>query len=267
MAAKFKLACHTITLGKDVIAQDPKHVMHQIKQAGYEAIEGFNATNDEELNNLMQLARMEGLQLVFSASPTDEQRIRNALSLGQDSAEICRGSKAQFGARIDEAAYRRYGEQLREAVSLYEKHGIKPYHHIHIGCMIETEQDAKKVLEYTPGLYLLLDTGHLLLAGSDPMHVIESCGSRIAHVHLKDIWIDNPDFERVFPMKPKRYVAEWEFIELGQGNCGCDFAAVLHRLERIGYDGYVTVEQDTSRLEAIESAVRNRQFLRHLGYD
>ena len=77
---------------------------------------------------------------------------------------------------------------------------------------------------------------------------------------------DPEHFERQFPMTAEGLGSEWRFTELGEGNCGCDFAEVLGKLEGLGYDGYVSVEQDISELEPIECARHNRRFLKNLGY-
>ena len=53
--------------------------------------------------------------------------------------------------------------------------------------------------------------------------------------------------------------------ELGQGDV--DFPGVLVELEKIGYDGWIVVEQDVlPGLGApLESATRNREYLRSIG--
>lgn len=38
-----------------------------------------------------------------------------------------------------------------------------------------------------PSVGLLLDTGHCLVAGIDPISIINRHGSRICHVHCKDV--------------------------------------------------------------------------------
>jgi len=59
----------------------------------------------------------------------------------------------------------------------------------------------------------------------------------------------------------------WEhFVELGQGELGIDFPSFLTKLEQIGYDGWVTVELDSTTRTPLESAKISRQYLHELGY-
>ena len=55
------------------------------------------------------------------------------------------------------------------------------------------------------------------------------------------------------------------FCELGEG--GVDFAALLRHLQSSAYEGWVVVEQDVlpAMGAPLESARRNRQYLRNLG--
>lgn len=54
------------------------------------------------------------------------------------------------------------------------------------------------------------------------------------------------------------------FCELGQGQI--DFGAVTRKLQALGYDGWITVEQDVlpGMGQPKESAQRNRDYLRRV---
>ncbi len=62
-------------------------------------------------------------------------------------------------------------------------------------------------------------------------------------------------------------VATGVFCELGKGSV--DFPSILKEMERLGYNGWAIVEQDVlaEDLDAPrQSACRNREYLRKLGY-
>ena len=50
---------------------------------------------------------------------------------------------------------------------------------------METPEDVERLLELTD-VQLCLDTGHLLLAGGDPVRALRDWSARIGHVHVKD---------------------------------------------------------------------------------
>ena len=113
---------------------------------------------------------------------------------------------------------------------------------------------------------IMLDTGHLLAAGGDPMRVIADHGKRINHVHLKDFYksenwtLNNPDWKNS------------HFAPLGQGNCGFNSAAVLKGLEELGYEGWISVEIDpqpplmAKGASPFEMMRQSREHLHSVGY-
>ena len=61
------------------------------------------------------------------------------------------------------------------------------YHH-HMGTVIETEEDTRRLIENTEDTVgLLIDTGHMLFAQGNSINLVESFYERLIHVHCKDI--------------------------------------------------------------------------------
>ena len=90
---------------------------------------------------------------------------------------------------------------------------------------------------------LCLDTGHLLIGGGDPSEAIRAWGSRINQVHLKDAR-RSVMAAIVASGAPTSEIWEREvFPPLGQGDLDAD--GVLADLRRIGYQGWLVVEQDS----------------------
>jgi inosose dehydratase len=146
--------------------------------------------------------------------------------------------------------------------------GIRTVIHQHLGTLIETGAEVRRLLDMTDPSLLgaCLDTGHWTFGtGEDPADAVRELGDRIWHVHFKDC---DP-----LVMAESR-AQEWDgltstghgvFCELGTG-C-VDFPGVLGALEEIGYDGWIVVEQDIlpGMGNPRESARRNREYLRSIG--
>ena len=58
--------------------------------------------------------------------------------------------------------------------------------HPHVGTMVEKGDEVQRVLENS-SIALCLDTGHLLIGGTDPAVLTRQAPERIAHTHLKDV--------------------------------------------------------------------------------
>jgi inosose dehydratase len=136
--------------------------------------------------------------------------------------------------------------------------------HPHIGTLIETADETRRLLESTDPsiLGLCLDTGHWLFGtGEDPAAAVDEFSDRIWHVHFKDCDLDVAEASRENEWDGPTSVGHGVFCELGEG--GVDFPAIVRALDRIGYAGWIVVEQDvlpgmgTPR----DSARRNRDYI------
>ncbi|GIX07003.1 MAG: hypothetical protein KatS3mg115_1406 [Candidatus Poribacteria bacterium] len=239
----FRFACHLIQFGGEQ-RENPEKVFREVAEAGWEGVEGVGARSPEHLVELAALARRYGLHIVNVGAPDPLDRVRYNATLGNDAAEVPARRRAEFGGPDPEAAdFERAARSLDELLDFCEAHRIKGFHHAHLGTMIETVEDAERLLAAAPKLWLLYDTGHLLAAGSDPLEVLRSerLRNRIGHVHLKDCHADDP---ASWNHRTGRFGQEARFAELGAGNLGLDVAAVLEGLREVGYEGWVSVELD-----------------------
>ncbi|CAN5874064.1 sugar phosphate isomerase/epimerase [soil metagenome] len=113
--------------------------------------------------------------------------------------------------------------------------------HPHVGTVVETRSDVQRVLDGS-GVGLCLDTGHLLLGGTDPVVLAGEHADRMVHVHLKDVDCAAADRVRAGEVAFAAAVGEGLFRPLGEGDI--DIAAIVAILERSGYRGWYVLEQD-----------------------
>ena len=146
--------------------------------------------------------------------------------------------------------------------------GFEPVFHPHTSTYVEAPQEIERLLELSR-IELLLDTGHLLVGGSDPIQALRDWGPRVGYVHLKDARLD---VVRDVVAEGVGGVEAWRrgvFCELGTGDVDLD--AFLDALRATGYDGWLCVEQDRiprddePLSEAADAQVRNRAWLRERG--
>ncbi|MDF5754731.1 TIM barrel protein [Spongiactinospora sp. TRM90649] len=112
----------------------------------------------------------------------------------------------------------------------------------HFGTMIQTRDEVKRVLDESR-VQLCLDTGHLLVGGTDPVSVVGAAPERVGHVHLKDVDGDLADEVAAGNLTYTEAVRAGLFRPLGEGEV--DVGAIVTGLTLGGYDGWYVLEQDT----------------------
>ncbi|PIE42679.1 MAG: myo-inosose-2 dehydratase, partial [Gammaproteobacteria bacterium] len=81
-----------------------------------------------------------------------------------------------------------WGKRLNELAAYTLDQGVKIAYHHHMGTVVQSEVDIDRLMANTgEQVGLLLDTGHLTYAGSDPLVIQQRYATRINHVHCKDV--------------------------------------------------------------------------------
>ncbi len=135
---------------------------------------------------------------------------------------------------------------LRRLEELASDAGLRTALHPHWGLAIATGADIERLLGASD-VGLCVDTGHIYLAGTDPVDVVKAARGRVLHVHLKDV--DPARAERVRSGETpfRESVIDGLFVPLGEG--AVDIAGVIKVLEDDGYRGWYVLEQDVSLSE------------------
>jgi len=156
---------------------------------------------------------------------------------------------------------------VQVAQAVRARTGLRTVFHHHCAGFVETPAEIDRLLKLTdPDLLgLCLDTGHSRFGGGDPVQLLDRYGARVWHVHFKD-----HDAAIAARARRERWdyfvsVRHGVFCELGRGDV--DFPGVRGALERLGYQGWIVVEQDVlpAMGSPLESAIANRRYLREIG--
>ncbi len=119
--------------------------------------------------------------------------------------------------------------------------GVVASLHPHVGTMVQSGAETLRVLEGSR-IGLCVDTGHLSVAGADPVTLALEHPDRVVHVHLKDVDLALADEVLAGGRSFGAAVKEGIFRPLGRGDL--DIAALVRALERGGYQGWYVLEQD-----------------------
>jgi inosose dehydratase len=222
----------------------------ELPYAEPDALRGATAILEELLETLDEAGQNDGAP-----------RPRPTLA---DASSEARRARPGRDNGLDAAAWKRFATGLRSVVQRCRDRGYEPTFHFETGTHVESPAEIERVLEASD-VGLCLDTGHLLLAGGDPVGAVRAWGSRINHVHLKDAR-RSVMADIIADEVPASAI--WDraaFPALGQGDLDTD--GVLAELRAIGYRGWLVVEQDTlprSRAEfdrAASDQRANREYL------
>ena len=108
---------------------------------------------------------------------------------------------------------------------------------------------------------LLLDTGHATAAGFDYSVLLNEFGSRIGHIHLKDVRAEMLQRVRAEGISFNNAVRAGLFTVPGDGMT--DYAPLADFIASAGYCGWLVVEaeQDPAVALPAETVSRARQFV------
>ena len=235
--------------------------LEEIRTAGYEGIEvGGGETRLGKPEVFLKQTKALGLEISAYASsvtynrwPTNTKAyradMRYAAALGVKIMMVCGGFNF-YGRRNQYAAdYDVFGQNLGTALQYAHQLGLAIAFHPHRGCIVETGDEMALLLKRLPKLKICVDLAHLEATGDDALKFISRFGRQIIYTHIKDY-----------------HVKKNIFTELGRGNSRLNVGQCLHALQKIHYDGWLTVELDKTFQTPLKSAQISRKYLKQFGY-
>lgn len=236
----------------------PERVLTEMTQAGLTATElgpeGFLPTDTVELT--ATLAR-HGLLCVGGFVPvvlfSDDHDPADDLA-GPLESLVAAGSSmvvlaAATGAdgyderpALDEKQWATLLSNLDRLAEIVSARGLTAVLHPHVGTLVENRAEVDRVLAGS-SIPLCLDTGHLLIGGTDPVELARQVPDRVAHTHLKDVDAALAARVQSGELTYTEAVAQGMYRPLGQGDV--DIAGIVSVLRANGFDGWFVLEQDT----------------------
>jgi inosose dehydratase len=135
------------------------------------------------------------------------------------------------------------------------------YHH-HMGTVIETEDETKRLMESTiDSVKLLIDTGHMLFAQGNSIRLAKEFSEKLIHVHCKDIRKDVLENSLKSDNTFRQAFLDGAFTVPGDG-C-IDYKPFLKTLKENDYSGWLVVEaeQDPAKANPFEYAKIGYNYL------
>jgi inosose dehydratase len=209
---------------------DPQDRAQTLRRYGLNAVGGF-------LPVILHDQDHDPMPAVEAELEAFEAAGAQVLVLSADTGAVSYDQKQQ----MDDQQWTVFADNLDKIVTRAAERGITAVMHPHVGTMIESATAVERLLEETSA-DLCLDTGHLLIGGTDPLELARRHASRIGHVHLKDVDAELAAQVREGRLEFTTGVRQGMFVPLGAGDCG--IAEIVAELEAADYQGWYVLEQD-----------------------
>ena len=118
--------------------------------------------------------------------------------------------------------------------------------HAHLNSQLQTQHEVEYIMANTDPKYvgLVIDTGHITMAGMDPLALAKKYGKRVLEYHLKDTKSEDRGGTKNVPGPEVNQMKNPFFFPLGEG--GVDFVGLKAYLDSMEWRGFLNVELDTS---------------------
>lgn len=142
---------------------------------------------------------------------------------------------------LSDADWEMLFSNLNKIKAIAAEIGVETVLHPHVGTMVETFDHVMRVLNGS-SIQFCLDTGHMMIGGTNPAKFADKHPDRVAHVHLKDVNESKAAQVRSQEITYYQGVTSGLYTPLGQGDA--EIRLVIRSLIKAGYQGWFVLEQD-----------------------
>jgi inosose dehydratase len=139
--------------------------------------------------------------------------------------------------------WKQFGERLDAVASYINDRGLRFAYHHHLGTVVETREELQRFFDATKShVGLVLDTGHAVGGGIDPVAIVRDYPERVSHVHCKDVRGEVFEQSRNEGASFLDGVIGGMFTAPGDGDY--DFRPFIGALAAMHYSGWIVIEAE-----------------------
>lgn len=258
----------------------PEEAVEEIRQSGYDGVEwrvtaaspprrsepaSYWANNyctfapiPDDAHRARQLADGAGLEIP-SLGTYNRMPDLEAVEMDMNFAQIAGVPQIRVGVgrTLDTHLYSELFAQTRkhleQVIVLGKRYGVRALVETHPNTITPSASSAYRLLEsFDPDLVgVIYDPGNLVAEGYEDYRIgLELLGSYLAHVHIKNGVLQRPDGGGV-----------WHSANAPLWDGAVDFPFLFSTLKKIGYQGWLGVEDFSGALPTREALRHNIQFI------
>jgi len=167
-------------------------------------------------------------------------------------------------AMID-AGYKEFADRWNPILDEFDKQGVRfalEAHPSEIAYDIYTAEKTLAALNHRKAFGFNFDPSHFIHQQFDPVNFINAFPDRIYHVHVKDSKVTLNGHSSILGshLGFGDYRRGWDFVSPGHGDM--DLEGIVRALNRIGYDGPLSVEWEDSGMDREHGASESVEFVK-----
>ncbi|MCE2489922.1 MAG: sugar phosphate isomerase/epimerase [Anaerolineae bacterium] len=218
--------------------------------------EGVNERAAEEIGNTARAARAFGVDVVNGFTGSSVWHL--IYHFPPTSPDL-----------ID-AGYREFAERWNPILDVFDDVGVRfglEVHPTEIAYDIHTSELALAAIDRRPAFGFNFDPSHFIHQMFDPVQFIDRFEDRIYHVHVKDsrITLNGANGILSSHLQFGDHRRGWDFVSPGRGDV--DFEGIIRALNRIGYEGPLSVEWEDSGMDREHGAAESVDFVRSVDFE
>lgn len=217
--------------------------------------EGVRQRAAEEMKNTARAAAKLGVKVVagFTGSAVWDK----VYFFPPTSQEMVDKGFADFAARWN------------PILDVFDEVGVRfglEVHPSEIAYDIYSAERALEALNHRKAFGFNYDPSHLQWQFVDPAKFIDRFADRIYHVHMKDAATTLDGISGILGshLSFGDHRRGWDFRSVGRGDV--DFQSIIRALNRIGYNGPLSIEWEDSGMDRIHGATESAEFTREVDF-
>ena len=173
------------------------------------------------------------------------------------------------GPGMIEDGYKDFAARWNPILDVYDEMGVRfalEVHPTEIAYDIVTAKAALAALDCREAFGFNFDPSHLVWQGVDPARFLQEFPDRIYHVHMKDAAVTLDGYSGILSSHLNFGSANrgWDFRSLGHGDV--DFEPIIRELNRMDYQGPLSVEWEDSGMDREFGATEASAFVRKVDF-
>jgi sugar phosphate isomerase/epimerase len=164
-----------------------------------------------------------------------------------------------------DAGYEDFAQRWGPIIDVFDQEGVRfglEVHPTEIAYDFVTTRRTLEAIGHRPGFGINFDPSHLIPQFLDPAAFLEEFSERVYHVHVKDSrrTLDGRRSILGSHLNFGEGDRGWDFVSPGHGDV--DFESILRALNRMGYQGPLSVEWEDAGMDREWGAADAARFVR-----
>ena len=169
-----------------------------------------------------------------------------------------------------EEGYRDFAERWNPILDVFDEQGVRFAFEVHpteIAYDLYTADRALAAVGRRGAFGFNFDPSHFYWQFVDPVKLIDRFPDRIYHAHMKDAarLLDGESGILSSHLSWGDHRRGWDFRSVGRGEV--DFQAIIRALNRIGYDGPLSVEWEDAGMDRVQGARESAAFVKGVDFE